>query len=206
MTTINAKSTGLQPESCRPVGSASRVGVVVATAAVMIAAIGVLRWEGRPWWCKCGQFFPWVTDVNSSHNSQHLFDPYSFTHVLHGVAFCGILAWILPRVPLAWRCWMTLVLEALWEMAENSNVVIQRYRTATIALGYEGDSVINSLSDIMCCGLGFVLAARLGWRASFLIFVVTETILLFWIRDNLTLNVLMLIYPSEAIKAWQSGA
>ena len=91
----------------------------------------------------------------------------------------------------------------MWEIAENSRFIIQRYREATIGLGYEGDSIINSIADIVCCGIGFMLARRLGWRRSAILFVVTELILLVWVRDNLTLNVLMLLHPVEAIKSWQ---
>ena len=177
----------------------------LAIVAVLIVVTVQLRRQGRTWWCSCGQPFLWVGDVHSSHCSQHLFDPYSFTHVLHGVVFCGILTWAVPPLLPNWRLFLAVLVESLWELLENSQVVIQRYRAATIALGYEGDSIVNSLSDILCCAAGFVLARRLGLRRSAILFVLTELILLVWIRDNLTLNVLMLVYPIDAIKAWQSG-
>jgi hypothetical protein len=176
----------------------------VAIAAILAITAFQLHQQGRVWWCACGQMNPWAGDIWSSHNSQHWLDPYSFTHVLHGVLLCGLLAWLLPRLPLIWRLTLALAVEALWEVMENSPVIIQRYRAATIGLGYEGDSIANSLADILCCGLGFLLARRLGFRRSAVLFVVTELVLLVWVRDNLSLNVLMLTYPIDAIKAWQT--
>jgi hypothetical protein len=162
-----------------------------------------LHLQGRKWWCDCGQFSPWTSDIHSAHNSQHFLDPYSLTHVLHGVLFCGLLARGRRRIPTAWRLGITILLEALWEIFENSAFVIQRYREATVALGYQGDTIANSLGDICCCGLGFLLAHRLGWRLSLVLFLVIEILLLVWIRDNLTLNIGMLICPLDVIKEWQ---
>ena len=172
-------------------------------AAILAATAFLLQQQGRVWWCACGRLYPWAGDIWSSHNSQHWFDPYSFTHVLHGVLLCGLLAWLLPRLPLIWRLTLAIALEAMWEVLENSPAIIQRYREATIGLGYEGDSVANSMAAILCCALGFLLAQRLGLRRSAVLFVVTELVLLVWVRDNLTLNVLMLTCPIDAIKAWQ---
>jgi hypothetical protein len=174
-------------------------------AAAMAATAFILYSQGRPWWCSCGQPTLWVGDTQSSHNSQHLFDPYSFTHVLHGFVLCGLLAWGLPRLPPIWRLWLVVCVEALWEVVENSAFVIQRYRTATAALGYEGDTIANSLGDIFCGAMGCALAWRLGLWRSVILFLLTELLLLIWIRDDLLLNVIMLIYPLEPIKAWQMG-
>jgi hypothetical protein len=174
-------------------------------AVVMTLTALQLHLQGRHWWCACGQPLLWSGDVWSLHNSQHLFDPYSFTHVLHGVVYCGLLAWACPRVPAAWQLWLALVLASLWEIVENSAFVIQRYRAATAAIGYQGDSVANSLGDIVSCGVGFVIARRLGFRWSLVLFVIIEGVLLVWIRDNLLLNIMMLIYPHPGIKAWQMG-
>ncbi len=177
----------------------------LAIAMVLVVATYQLRSQGRLWICSCGQLFLWWGDVWSEGNSQHLFDPYSFTHVLHGFVFCWLLTWLLPRLSPVWRLWLAITIESLWEVVENSEAIIQRYRESTMALGYEGDTIVNALGDILLCGLGFELARRLGFRRSLLVFVATEIVLLFWIRDNLTLNVVMLIYPIEAIKAWQVG-
>jgi hypothetical protein len=177
----------------------------LATAAVLLVAVLLLRAEGRSWWCACGQAFLWTSEAAGPHTSQHLLDPYSFTHLLHGVLLCGLLAWGLPRVPPAWRLVLAACAEALWEVFENSAFVIQRYRTATAARGYEGDTVANSLGDILSCLAGFWLAGRLGFRGSVVLVVATELLLLVWIRDSLLLNVLMLAHPIDAIKVWQTG-
>jgi hypothetical protein len=172
---------------------------------VMAAAAYQLHRQGRLWWRSCGQLFLWAGDVRSWHNSQHLFDPYSFTHVLHGIVLCGVLAWALPHAWPAWRLCLALSIEALWEVVENSGFIIQRYRAAGIALGYQGDTIANSLGDILSCGIGFALAWRLGWRGSLAMFVLTEAVLLLWIRDGLLLSLLMLIHPFDAINMWQAG-
>ena len=179
---------------------------VIALIPVLALAIFQLRHQGRSWWCSCHQFFPWAGDIWSSHNSQHLFDPYTFTHVLHGFAFCWLLTLCLPRVAPAWRLWLATLLEAAWEVFENTEFVIQRYREETAALGYNGDSVFNSFGDILTCILGFMIAQRLGFKRSILLFVVTEVVLLLWIRDSLLLEILMLIYPIDSLKGWQMGA
>jgi hypothetical protein len=132
-------------------------------------------------------------------------DPYSFTHLLHGFVLCGLVVAIFPRLSPAWQLWLAVSIEALWEVVENSEFVIRRYREETAALGYHGDTVVNSLGDIFVCGLGFVLARSLGLRRTLVLFVVTEVALAFWIRDNLTLNILMLIYPIDEIKEWQAA-
>ena len=164
-----------------------------------------LRYEGRSWYCSCGQWWPWAGNVLSLHNSQHFSDPYSFTHALHGVLLCGLLAWIAMgvRLPRNWRFFLAVLIEALWEVAENSEFIINRYREATLALGYTGDSVTNSIGDVVFCGLGFLIAQKLGFWRSVLFFVATELVLLVWIHDNLTLNVVMLVCPVDAIKTWQ---
>jgi uncharacterized protein DUF2585 len=174
-------------------------------ATVLIGATFQLRSQGRSWWCSCGQLFVWAGDVWSSHNSQHPLDPYSFTHLLHGFVIWWLLALCIPRVAPAWRIALATALEALWEVIENTEFVIQRYRETTAALGYEGDSIANSLGDIIVCGLGLFVAWRLGFRRSLLFFLAIEVVLIIWIRDSLILEVLMLIYPIDAIKSWQMG-
>jgi hypothetical protein len=176
--------------------------------AILLALVGtvlLLRLQGRLWSCSCGYLLVWSGDPWSSDNSQHLFDPYSFTHLLHGFLLCGLLALALPRLSVAWRLSIAVSIEAAWELIENSELVIRRYREETAALGYHGDTIVNSLGDILVCGLGFLLAQRLGFRRTFAVFVLTEVALAVSIRDNLTLNVVMLIYPIEAIKEWQAA-
>jgi len=178
----------------------------LAIAVVLGVAIFQLRYQGRLWICSCDQLYLWAGNVWSSDNSQHLFDPYSFTHLLHGVVFLWALAWTIPRLlsPL-WSLWLALTVESGWEVVENSAFIINRYREGTAALGYSGDTIVNSFGDIFICGVGFVLAYYLGFRRSLALFVIIEVVLLFWIRDSLILNVVMLIYPIEAIKVWQLG-
>lgn len=171
--------------------------------AILAATVYQLRAQGRLWWCACGQGRLWDGDIWSAHNSQHLVDPYSFTHILHGILLGWLVAWAMRRAPVIWKVAAVVGAEALWEVIENSRFVIQRYREATIGIGYEGDSIVNSLGDLLCCATGFFLARYLGFWRSLALFVVVELVLLFWVRDNLTLNVLMLIHPIEAVKTWQ---
>jgi hypothetical protein len=184
---------------------ADRPWLLGALAAVL-GAVLVLRSMGRVWWCACGSFVPWTSETQGRHTSQHLLDPYSFTHALHGFVFYAVL-WLAlhrragPRVRLA----LAIVIEAGWELLENSSWVIERYRAGTIAADYSGDSVVNSLADIACCTCGFLLARRLPVRASFAVFVAVELALLAAVRDGLTLNVLMLAWPIQAVKTWQGG-
>jgi hypothetical protein len=182
-----------------------RVSPWLAIVVVLVVTAYQLRSQGRLWWCSCDYLLLWSGDPWSSNNSQHLLDPYSFTHLLHGFVLCGLLALIVPRLAAVWQLWLAVSVEALWEVVENSEFVIRRYRAETAALGYQGDTLVNSLGDIVACGLGFVLARRLGLRRTLALFVVTEAALAIWIRDNLTLNILMLVYPVDAIKEWQAA-
>jgi hypothetical protein len=178
----------------------------VFAVALMLAVTALeLHRQGRLWVCSCGQLRLWVGGAWSPETSQQLFDPYAFTHVLHGLAFCGLLALLLPRLPLRWRFALAVACECAWEMIENTNLVIERYREATAALGYAGDTVVNSLGDIASCAVGFAVARRLGWLRSAILFAATEVALLVWVRDSLLLNILLLIYPSQKIRAWQMG-
>jgi hypothetical protein len=162
-------------------------------AAILAAAVFQLRNQGRVWWCACGQPTLWCGDIWSSHNSQHLLDPYSFTHLLHGLLFCGLLAWAFPRVPPTWQLCLAIAVESLWEIFENTDFTIDRYRTLTIALNYRGDTIANSLGDILCCALGWALARRLGLRRSVLLFFCTELALILWIHDSLLIDAARLI-------------
>ncbi|HZI20224.1 MAG TPA: DUF2585 family protein [Pyrinomonadaceae bacterium] len=176
-----------------------------ACAAVLAAAAFALRAQGRLWLCECGYFRVWTGDTWSADNSQHLFDPYALTHVLHGFVFCGLLALVAPRLSAAWRLCLAVAAEAAWEVIENTEFVINRYREATAALGYKGDTVVNSLGDVLACAAGFAIALRLGWRRALVAFFAVEALLLLWIKDGLILNVLMLLFPSDAIREWQAA-
>ena len=170
---------------------------------VMLLATGLqLHNQGRLWWCACREFV-WTSDAWGSRTSQTLFDPYSFTHILHGLLFCGLGALLIRGMEARGRFFVALAIESAWELIENTNTVIDRYREATAALGYHGDTVVNSLGDIVCCGIGFMIARRLGWRRSIILFAATEIVLLVWIRDSLLLEIIMLVRPVEAIRVWQ---
>lgn len=176
-----------------------------AFAVLVGVAVVMLRLQGRVWWCQAGDFSPWSWDIWSTHNSQHVIDPYSFTHVLHGLVEFWLLGLLLPRLALAWRFFIAVFVESTWEVVENTSYVIQRYREATMSLDYFGDSVINSVADIFCCALGFWIAWKLKFWKSLALLVLTELILVFTIRDSLIINVIMLLWPIEAIKNWQVG-
>ncbi|HJT27746.1 MAG TPA: DUF2585 family protein [Pyrinomonadaceae bacterium] len=180
-----------------------RLAPISAIALVPLAMIVLLRAEGRMVLCACGHFALWVGDWCSSNTSQQLLDPYSFTHVLHGFLFFWLMALLFKRMPRVWQFWLALLLESAWEIFENTSFVINKYRTETAALGYQGDTIVNSLGDLACALIGFVIARQLGVRRSLIVFVVIEAILIFWIHDSLLLQILMLIRPMEAIKLWQ---
>ena len=142
----------------------------------------------------------------SSENSQHLLDWYSPSHLLHGLIFYGALWLVARRLSVGWRLVIATLVECGWEILENTNAVIEHYRTVTISLDYYGDSVINSMMDIAMMWLGFWLARRIPVWASVTLVVGFELLTAWVIRDGLALNVLMLLYPIEAVKTWQGGA
>jgi hypothetical protein len=176
-----------------------------ALALIALAAIIELV-LGRVPWCTCGYVKLWHGVVQSSENSQHITDWYSFTHVIHGIAFYAILTLVAKPVAVRQKLLMAVFLEAAWEVIENTPFVINRYRAATISLDYYGDSVVNSVADIGAMMLGFWLARRLPWWVSLVLVVGIELGLGYAIRDNLTLNILMLVRPLEAVRRWQLGA
>jgi Protein of unknown function (DUF2585) len=173
-------------------------------ATIALAAIAELA-MGRKIWGIGGQPGVWSGDVNSSHNSQFMTDPYSFSHVTHGMLLYALLGLFARNVPVRLRALMVLMIESSWEIFENTDMIIQRYRAATISLHYYGDSVMNSMCDILACMVGFGLAYILPPRVSIVTVVVLELTLALWIRDGLFLNIVMLIHPVPAIRSWQSG-
>ena len=160
---------------------------------------------GRNPICTCGSVELWVGGRNSAKTSQMLADWYSLSHIVHGLLFYAALWLVARRWPIEWRFVVALIVEAAWEVTENTPLVIDRYRATTAALGYTGDSVVNSLSDILMMALGFLAARKLPLWAALLLLLALEIIPLCAIRDNLTLNVWALIAPNPALQAWQAG-
>ena len=182
----------------------SRRAAVAAPLLVVIAA-GILLAMGRHPICTCGTVEFWVGGRDSPKTSQMLADWYSFSHIVHGLLFYAALWLVARRWPIEWRFLAALVVEASWEIVENTPMVIDRYRTATAALGYNGDSVINSVSDILMMAVGFFAARKLPVWAAIALLIVLELIPLYVIRDNLTLNVWMLLWPNQSVAAWQAA-
>lgn len=158
---------------------------------------------GRVPWCAAMDPALWISDAWSSHTSQHLLDPYSFSHFQHGVIFFAALS--LLRVQPRYSIWIALLIESAWELLENSPLIIDRYRTATAALDYYGDSVVNSVGDLLSALGGYLAASLLSWRITLLIYAALEIGMLIFIKDSLTLNVIMLIHPLDWIKTWQTS-
>ncbi|MCD1262168.1 DUF2585 family protein [Shinella sp. AETb1-6] len=178
---------------------------LLIVAAFVAATATILYTMGQPLICKCGYVKLWHGVVVSSENSQHLTDWYTPSHIIHGILFFGLFTLILRKASINVRLTLALILECAWEIVENTDMVINRYREATIALDYFGDSVINSSADILAMVVGFFLAARLPVWASVAIIIVFEATTTWLIRDGLALNILMLVWPIDAVKAWQGG-
>jgi hypothetical protein len=175
---------------------------VLALLAIVVAAELV---EGHSLICKCGYVKLWEGNVHSSGNSQHFSDWYSLSHIIHGFIFFGLTFWLMRAFSVPTRLFAATLVEGAWEILENSPIIIDRYRAATISLDYFGDSILNSVSDILFMMFGFWLASRLPWKATLAIAIFFELLALYVIRDNLTLNIIMLVWPIDAIRDWQAA-
>jgi hypothetical protein len=176
------------------------------TAIVLIGLAATIEFAmGRHPICSCGTVELWVGARDSPKTSQMLLDWYSLSHVVHGLLFYALLWLVFRRWPASWRFLAALVIECSWEVVENTPFVIDRYRETTAALGYSGDSIVNSVSDMLMMCIGFLAARRLPVWAAIALVVLFELVPLFVIRDNLTLNVINLVAPNHTVAAWQAG-
>lgn len=172
----------------------------------LVAFVAIIEYaQGRLLICKCGYVKLWEGVVNSAENSQHIADWYSLSHIIHGFIFFGISYALIRKWSLANRLLAATIIEGGWELLENSAFIINRYREGTISLDYFGDSIVNSTSDIGFMIIGFFIASKLTWKITVAAAIAMELLALYVIKDNLTLNVIMLLYPLEAIKNWQAG-
>jgi hypothetical protein len=185
--------------------ASSRLTPILITVGIILLTAAYLLWIGREPICKCGYVKLWHGEVVSAENSQHLSDWYTPSHIIHGFLFFGALWLVARRLSLGWRLAIATLVECAWEIIENSDAVIERYRAVTISLDYYGDSVINTVFDVFAMILGFWLAARLPVWATVALILLFEGATMLIIRDGLALNVLMLLYPLDWIAEWQAA-
>ncbi len=178
--------------------------MLVVLALILLTAAWLL-WIGREPICKCGYVKLWHGEVVSSENSQHIADWYTPSHIIHGFLFFGFLWLVARRLSLGWRLAIATAVECLWEIVENSDAVIERYRSVTISLDYYGDSVLNVVADVVAMIVGFWLASKLPVWLTVALALGFEALTLWLIRDGLALNVIMLLYPLDWIAEWQAG-
>ena len=182
------------------------VGAVVLILGGMMLVQGLILYAmGRLIICSCGFIELWHGNINSAGNSQQITDWYTFSHVIHGFLFYLLLRYLTPKLPVSMRLVLAALLEIIWELIENSSFIINRYRAVTAAFGYVGDSILNSVIDTLSVVVGFLLAYRLPVWVVVVLGIFFELFTLYFVRDNLTLNVVMLAFPLESIKNWQLG-
>ena len=183
----------------------NRLTPILITLGIILLTAAWLLWIGREPWCKCGYVKLWHGEVVSAENSQHISDWYTPSHIIHGFLFFGALWLVARRLSFGWRLAIATLVECAWEIVENSDAVIERYRSVTISLDYYGDSVLNTVCDVLAMVLGFWLASKLPVWATVALIVLFEGATIWIIRDGLALNVLMLLWPLDWVAEWQAG-
>lgn len=179
------------------------IAVIALLLVVQIAALAAM---GRPIWCDCLRPTPWVSDVNSTHESKHVADPYTLSHFVYGLMLFALLHFALRSLRFDWRLAIATSMSSVWEVIENTPFVINRFRQGTISDTYSGDSWVNSAVDTFAVIVGFLMARRINWRASLAIAITIELGCLIAIRDGLIMNTIMLVHPFEALRQWQEHA
>ena len=185
--------------------ASNRLTSILVTIGIILLTATYLLWIGREPICKCGYVKLWHGEVISAENSQHLSDWYTPSHLIHGFLFFAALWLVARRLSLGWRLAIATLVECIWEIIENSDAVIERYRSVTISLDYYGDSVLNTVCDVLAMMLGFWLASKLPVWATVALIILFEAATIWLIRDGLALNVLMLLYPLDWVAEWQAG-
>lgn len=180
--------------------------IIAGVLGLLLAHAALLSFIGQPWMYGGGYIKLWHGVVTSGENSQHLSDWYTLSHVVHGIVFYAILAWLFPRFPVGIRLLAAVSIEVAWELFENTDMIINRYREQALAQGYFGDSVVNSVGDVVAVIAGFAAAWKLPKWWSVALVIALELMALYMIRDSLTLNIIQLIYPLDVIGDWQAGS